>query len=127
MRELLYDRTHGWHSTPIETIALAGMLVGIVLLAGRISGKPVGLIFAVVAFLGYLFDAHLYVPAAILIAVIRTFFSWRRRGMSINHHARQWSTLLLDLAIAGVGFLLYELGRIATSDGERMALPIPNV
>lgn len=121
MRELLYDRTHGWHSTTVETVALFIMLVGIILLVRAFSGTAVGVIFSVVAFLGYLFDAHLYIPAAISIAVLHTYVSWRRTGRSAERFRRQWQTLTVDMMIAGGGFLLYELGRIATSGGESRA------
>jgi hypothetical protein len=118
---MLYDRTHGWHSTPIETVALFAMLIGIVLVVRSFSGTPVGVIFATIAFVGYLFDAHLYIPAAICIAIACTWVSWRRAGRVADPYHRSWPTLLLDMLIAGGGFLLYELGRIATSNGESRA------
>jgi hypothetical protein len=78
-------------------------------------------IFATIAFVGYLFDAHLYIPAAICIAIACTWVSWRRAGRVADPYHRSWPTLLLDMLIAGGGFLLYELGRIATSNGESRA------
>jgi hypothetical protein len=121
VRELLYDRTHGWHSTAIETVALVIMLIGIILLVRSFSGTAVGIIFSIVAFVGYLFDAHLYIPAAISIAIFHTHLSWRSSGRDPDRYRRAWPTLLLDMVIAGGGFFLYELGRIATNDGEARA------
>jgi hypothetical protein len=119
---MLYDRTHGWHSTPLETVALIAMLIGIVLVVRTFSGTPVGIIFACVAFLGYIFDAHLYIPAAISIAIMCTWVSWWRSGRSPDKLRHPWPKLLLDMFIAGGGFLLYELGRVATNDGQSRAL-----
>ena len=118
MQEMLYDRTHEWHSTPLETVALIAMLIGIVLVVRTFSGTPVGIIFACVAFLGYIFDAHLYIPAAISIAIMCTWVSWWRSGQSPDKLQHPWPKLLLDMFIAGGGFLLYELGRVATNNGE---------
>jgi hypothetical protein len=121
VRELLYDRTHGWHSTELETVALIAMLIGIILIVRSFSGTPVGIIFATIAFVGYVFDAHLYIPAAISIAILCTYVSWQNSGRDTDRYRRPWPTLLLDMAIAGGGFFLYELGRIATNDGEARA------
>ena len=121
MRDLIYERTHEWHATPIESVALASMLLGIVLLVRKFSGTPVAAIFATIAFVGYVFDAHLYIPAAVSIAVICTYVSWRRSGRDTAQFQRRWQTLTLDMSLAGGGFFLYELGRIATNDGESRA------
>jgi uncharacterized membrane protein YjdF len=122
VREMLYDRTHGWHSTPLETVALIAMLIGIILVVRTFSGTPVGIIFAGVAFLGYIFDAHLYIPAAICLAIFCTWVSWWRSDRNPDRYQQSWPKLLLDMTIAGGGFLLYELGRIATNDGQSRAL-----
>ena len=98
MQEMLYDRTHEWHSTPLETVALIAMLIGIVLVVRTFSGTPVGIIFACVAFLGYIFDAHLYIPAAISIAIMCTWVSWWRSGRSPDHIQHPWPKLLLDMS-----------------------------
>ena len=97
------------------------MLIGIVLVVRTFSGTPVGIILSIVAFVGYLFDAHLYIPAAMSIAILHTYLSWRRSGRDTERYRRRWQTLSLDILIAGGGFLLYELGRIATSNGESRA------
>jgi hypothetical protein len=122
VRDLLYDRTHGWHSTPLETIILVGILIGIVVAVRSFSGTPVGIIVAVVGFIGYVFDAHFYIPGAVAIAVLCTWFSARRADPGAERYRRSWPALLLDMSIAGGGFFLYELGRIATRDGEETAL-----
>jgi hypothetical protein len=121
VRDLLYDRTHGWHSTPLETIILIALLVGIVLVVRTFSGTPVGIIVAAVAFIGYVFDNHFYIPGAVAIAVLCTWVSARRSAADADRHRRNWPALLFDLLIAGGGFFLYELGRIATRDGEARA------
>ena len=97
---------------------------GIVVLTRSVEGTATALLMGALGFVGYLFDAHLYIPLAILLAVTLTFvrYRWPRSPDAAPLPRRNGRAFLFDLALAGGGFLLYELGRLITEGEEADAI-----
>ena len=124
MTSLAFSRTphlplsfEGW-------VWLVLVIAGIVVLTRAVEGTPTALLMGALGFVGYLFDAHLYIPLAILLAVALTFvrYRWRRSPIAAPMPRRSGRAFLFDLALAGGGFLLYEVGRLFTEGEEASAI-----
>src|SRR5690349_17997331 len=121
MTDLLYDRSHHWPISTTESVLLFIVLLGIILTVRPVTGSAVGVVCAFIGFAGFIFDAHIYIPIALFIATLATWLVWRHGSKPACAYQRSAAALSTDLAVAGFGFLLYELGRIATNGGESRA------
>jgi PAP2 superfamily len=108
-------------ATTWEVIALLAVLSGIVITAGAVAGLSTAVLAASVGTTGYIFDGHLYITAAILLATSLTLVRVSRSGVA-DLRPRGARAFGLDLALVAVGFLLYELGRIAVRGNETDAV-----
>jgi hypothetical protein len=99
------------------TIELLVVLASIALLSYLLSSGWISAGITSVGFVGFLFDAHLYIPLFILIALAATVAarSWKHEQL---RQSDRFGASIRDVGVIAAGFLLYEFGRTLT-EGNR--------
>jgi hypothetical protein len=99
--------------SPQDTIELLVVLASIALFSYLLSNGTIAAAMTSVGFVGFLFDRHLYIPLAILIALAATVAAraWRRESL---RQANRFGASIRDVGMIAAGFLLYEFGRTLT-------------
>jgi hypothetical protein len=104
-----------------ESVALLIVLTAIAILSYRLANGRVAVPLTLVGFVGYLFDHQLYIPGAIVIALLATGASRQLRGEPLRQAAR-FGASFRDVGVIAVGFLLYEFGRTLTEGNYATAV-----
>jgi hypothetical protein len=96
-----------------DTIELLVVLASIALLSYLLSNGTIAAAMTSVGLVGFLFDKHLYIPLAILIAVAATVAArvWKHEPL---RQAHRFGASIRDVGAIAAGFLLYEFGRTLT-------------
>jgi hypothetical protein len=107
--------------SPRDTIELLLVLASIALLSYLLSNGWIAAAMTSVGFVGFLFDRHLYIPLAILIALAATVASrvWKDEPL---RQAGRFGASIRDVGVIAVGFLLYEFGRTLTEGDYNTAV-----
>jgi hypothetical protein len=116
------DRSPHVPDTTGDTLKLAAVIIGIALVSYLISNIWLATSAALIGAIGYVFDAHLYIPIAVLFAVSLTFARRLRALDRTGTLKGEFGASLQDLALIGGGFLLYEFGRTQTRGSESTAV-----
>lgn len=116
------DRSPHVPDTAGEAIKLAAILTSIALVTYIISNIWLSASATTIGVIGYLFDAHLYIPLAVLFAVSITLVLRLRTLDSTGTLKGDFGASLRDLALIGGGFFLYEFGRTQTRGSENTAV-----
>ncbi len=116
------DRSAHTPDSPGDAVKLFAILAGIAILTYFISNVWLSGSMTVVGIVGYLFDAHLYIPIAVLIAVGITFINRLRLLGTTGTLQGEFGASVRDLALIGSGFFLYEFGRTLTRGSESSAV-----
>jgi PAP2 superfamily len=109
-------------ATAWQTLALVAVLAGTAVVAARLAGATTGGAMAGVGLTGYLFDAHLYIPVAVLTAEVLALARPARGPLRRPRNRARAGASARDIGLIAVGFALYELGRIATQGDAATAV-----
>jgi hypothetical protein len=116
------DRSPHVPDTAGDAIKLAAILTSIALVTYIISNIWLSASATTIGVIGYLFDAHLYIPIAVLLAVSFTLVHRLRTLGATGTLKGEFGASLRDLALIGGGFFLYEFGRTQTRGSESTAV-----
>jgi hypothetical protein len=96
-----------------ETVALLIVLTAIAILSYRLADWRVAVPLTMVALVGYLFDHQLFIPGAMVIALVATVTARKIRGEPLRQSG-SFGASFRDVGVIAIGFLLYEFGRTLT-------------
>lgn len=116
------DRSPHMPENARDAIELTVVIVSIAIAAYLISNIWLAASTTAIGMIGYLFDAHLYIPIAVLFAVSLTLVSRVRALSATGSLTAEFGASLRDLALIGGGFFLYEFGRTQTQGSESTAV-----
>lgn len=116
------DRTPQWPDSRADTIELIAILCAIAFVTFLISNIWLSTSLTAIGIVGYLFDAHLYITLAILVAVSLTLVRRISQLDVTGSLSGEFGASVRDLALIGGGFLLYEFGRTQTRGSAETAI-----
>lgn len=105
-----------------DLVELVAILASIAFISYLISNIWLSASVTAIGMIGYLFDAHLYIPVAVLIAVSLTLMRRLRNLGATGTLTAEFGASVRDLALIGGGFFLYEFGRTQTRGSEGTAV-----
>jgi hypothetical protein len=116
------DRSPHVPDTATDAAKLALIIASIAVVTYLISNIWLSASTTTIGVIGYLFDAHLYIPIAVLLAVSLTLIHRLRTLDATGTLSGEFGASIRDLALIGGGFFLYEFGRTQTQGSESTAV-----